>query len=184
MKTIKLNNKSIEVKTSLDEINITEFEACINIFKATYDSPMDQYVEILQVLSNFTRDEIEELELELFETIIRDIQISDFTEIGKIFINEFELDGQVYKTKSDGLSYKFTVKEMFLLQEIIKESPEHYILDVAGIIFREVDSEGNISNDLSKATIAKRKEKFAHLKMNIIGPYIMTLSNFFINRNA
>lgn len=182
MKTIRLENKTVEVMTSLNEITIDQFESCVSILKKTYDSQIDQYVDLIQALSSLTRDEIEDLDLSEFESLIKAIKIDDLTGFNEQFINELTFDGVTYKSKSDGKRFKFSVKEMFLLQDKIKENEDKYILDLAAIIFREVDAEGNISSDLSKETIAKRKDILKGIKMDVIAPYLLVLSKYFLDK--
>ena len=182
MKTIKLENRTVEVSTSLNEIGIDQFEKCVNILKTTYESSIDQYVDLIQALSTLTRDEIEDLDLSEFESLIKAIKIDDMTGFADKYINEIEVNGVKYRTKSNGETFKFSVKEMFLLQDKIKQNEEKYISDLCAIIFREVDADGNISNDLSNEAINKRKEALKDIKMNIIAPYLIVLSKYFLDK--
>ena len=104
MKTIRLENKTVEVMTSLNEITIDQFESCVSILKKTYDSQIDQYVDLIQALSSLTRDEIEDLDLSEFESLIKAIKIDDLTGFNEQFITELTFDGVTYKSKSDGVS--------------------------------------------------------------------------------
>lgn len=184
MKQIKLGEKTVDVKTSLSEINLNDFEKIMEIFKTTYDVGIDKYINIIQILSTLSKDEIEELDLDVFEDLIAEIQdINDFSkEAEDIFINELSIMDVKFKTKSDGTSYKFTVKEMLLLKDKLAINPDAVVIDLAMIIFKPVsiDNEGYLD-----ITESKKREYFGtEIMMNVMIPYLMSLSNYFQNKNV
>ncbi len=179
MEIIKINEKEIEVLTSLGELSITQFIGASSIINDESLDNVSKYIKILELTTPLTVDEIEELDIEIFKVLSNLLNLTEIT-IESTFINEIEIDGNIYKTKSDGTSYKFSVKEMLLLQELVKKNnaKESYILDLVGIIFRESDADGNIIGELTKEAINNRKEVLKSIKMIIILPYLNLLSKY------
>jgi len=182
MKTIKLDNKDVAIATTYDDITISQFQQILTIYNTEYDFGIDRYIETIEVLSDLKREEIEQLDLDLFEEIIHSIEINEAFDFEKKFINEIEVDGVKFKTTSDGNSYKFNVKEMFMIQTLLTRKPDEYINDLAAIVFKEVDEDGKIINDYSIEAIEKRKEMLKDIKMITLGGYLMSLSEYFLNR--
>ena len=182
MKELELDGKKITIKTTIGEVTIVEFESLMLIFKKEIDQ-LEKNVEILNCLSNLTIDEIESLDIDIFSDIINLIEIKDIADQdGPIkFINEFNIDGVIYKTRSKGDEFKYTIKEMILLKDIIKNKPDNYVSKLSGIIFFNVDEQGSIIPDLSIESIDKRSNIISEkLTMDIISPYIIALSNHLI----
>jgi len=176
--------KEIKLVTDINELSINEFEKLINIFSKQYETKIEEYVDIISVISNLDIDEIENLDIDEFKklvTIANDIQIQN---LNAELISEINIDGVTYKTNVKDNTYKFTVKEITLLQVLLVNQPSNYLADLIAIVFREIDSDGNLINDLSPEAIERRKEKLSTLKMKIIGPYFMSLTNFFLNKDV
>lgn len=182
MKNVIVNGKEVQVKTSLDEINITQFEQALIIFKKDYSDSIEQYIDIIQLLSPLTKEEIEDLDLIEFENLVKAIEINTFNMEPTSFINEIVIDGETFKSKSDGLTYKVNVKEIFLLQELIKANPESYVLDLASIIFLEVDAYGNPIKNYTPEAIAIRKNKLSKIDMGVMSAYVVIISKYFIDK--
>lgn len=174
MKQIELNNKTYNVKTALEEVNIAEFEQAITIFNNKEFNQLDKHVKIISLLAGLTTDEVEELDLDSFQEIIREISINDFSTVNeKNLTKEIIINNIRYKTKVEGNEYKFTMKEIMLLQKAIEANPCGYIIDLAAILFKED------GGTLLKESIDFRKSLFKDkITMNILSPYILTLSTY------
>jgi len=174
MKQVTLNDKNYNVKTTLEEINIAEFEQAISVFNSKELTQLDKHVQIISLLSNLTTDEVEELDLDTFQELIKEISINDFSNVDEGHLTpEIIVDDIHYKTKANGSEYKFTMKELMLLQKAIETNPNGYIIDLAAILFKEDDG------TLLKESIEFRKSLFKDkITMATLSPYILTLSTY------
>lgn len=179
MKKIKLNEKEVEIITSIDEITLKKFEE-IMLSKKQAETPLDEFIQNLQILSTLTLDEIEEMDLMEFQELMKEVKLESFQGYENTDITEIEILGIKYKAKSTGMDYKFNVKEMFLLSDSIKTSPELYVSFLAGVIFKKTNDDGSIINDLSIESVKERQVIFGeHMKMNVITPYLIKLSEYY-----
>ena len=179
MKTIQLKNTSVDVITSMSELSVSDLEKCIKNFNAKEKDNIERYIDLLTILTPMSTEEVEDLDIDDFKILAELIDVSDFDIKSKVFINKIEVDGIKYMTKSDGTSYSFNVKEVFSIQKYLKN--EEYILYFAAIIFRPVDENGKISNDFSNEEIMSRKELFKNINVDVVLPYLMSLSKFIID---
>jgi hypothetical protein len=179
MKQFIVNNKEINIKTELSEITVGEYSSLLEIFNKEYDSKIDLYTNIISTLSNATIDDIEELPLEEFVSIIPEVQVQALEQGNSDYVNKIIINDITYKTSLEGNEYKFNVKQMKTLESVIKTEGYNYISDLAAIVFREVLPNGSLG-DLSTQSINIRKEIFKNnMTMDIITPYIISLSNNF-----
>lgn len=183
MKTIIVNNKTFDVKTTFEDITIPEFNKCMLILQKDKSIPdNEKYEEMITVLSDMTPDEIGDMDFEDFTDLIRAIQVSDFIESDDSFIgkDEVEFNGVKYKANLKEGTYKFNTKETFLIKAKVQSSPANYIDYLAAVVFREVLEDGTVSKDLTPNAIANRKQIFSeNLKMNIIAPYLLEFGYLF-----
>lgn len=172
--------KQVEIITSLNDLTISQFERIIELNEKQYNSSIESYVELMTVLTNLSKDEIEGLDINEFKKIVDIIKDIDYKTFDEKFINEIEVDGVVYKTKSNGTEYNFSVKEVVLLRELIAKDAYHFLQEMIAILFKNVDADGNIINDLTPQAIQERKNKIGDIKMAIAGPYLTALSKSII----
>ncbi len=179
MKQIKINEKEISIITSIDEITIDKFEKIL-LSKKNNELKLDEFIENLQILSDITLEEIEEMDLNEFQELMKSIKLESFEGFESSNIIEIEIDGIKYRAKATGDAYKFNVKEMFLLSDYIKNSPDKYISYLSSIIFKQVGDDNLIINDLTPESISARQAKFeSKITMNIITPYLIKLSEYY-----
>lgn len=172
--------KQVEIITSLNDLTISQFEKIIELNEKQYNSSIESYVELMTVLTNLSIDEIESLDINEFKKIVNTIKDIDYKTFDDRFINQIEIDGVIYKTKSNGTDYKFSVKEVVLLRELIAKDAYHFLQEMIAILFKNVDADGNIINDLTPQAIQERKDKIGDIKMEIAGPYLTALSKSII----
>jgi hypothetical protein len=164
------------VITSIEEITIREMKRCEELLSGDTDN-INNNVEVLSLLTNLSIEEIEDLQMSELNEIIELIAKQEFTSEGISFKNRFEIDGITYMNKSTEGNINFTVKEIFTLKEHYKCNKINSMSDVAAILFREMDTDGNISRDLSYEAVDKRKELFIDMTIDIILPYITEIKN-------
>ncbi len=175
MKTIKINEKEVNVPTSITQITLEKLESCVKLYNSDLKK-IDRYIKLLSVLLEITEDEVSDLDIDVFQDLIAMVNTDNFWKKGDDLINEVEIDGTIFKTKSDGKSYNFSVKEVLLIQELVNKE-EGFLLEIVAIIFKNVDENGKIINDLSEKAIEDRKKYLKKLDVDIIVPYILSLNN-------
>jgi len=175
MKTIKINEKEVNVPTSITQITLEKLESCVKLYNSDLKK-IDRYIKLLSVLLEITEDEVSDLDIDVFQDLIAMVNTDNFWKKGDDLINEVEIDGTIFKTKSDGKSYNFSVKEVLLIQELVNKK-EGFLLEIVAIIFKNVDENGKIINDLSEKAIEDRKKYLKKLDVDIIVPYILSLNN-------
>jgi hypothetical protein len=174
--------KQVEIITSLNELTISQFERIIELNGKQYNTNIESYVDLIEVLTNLSKDEIEVLDINEFKKIVDVIKNIDYKNFDDKFINQIEIDGVKYKTKSNGSEYNFSVKEVIILRELIAKDSNHFLQEMIAVLFKNIDSEGNIINDLSPEAIQERKNKIGDIKMEIAGPYLTALSKSLISK--
>jgi hypothetical protein len=175
MKTFKINEKKIEVPTSITQISLDKLEACVKIYNTDLKK-IDKYIKLLSVLLEITEDEVSDLDIDKFQELIGMVNTDTFWKKGNKLVTEIEIDGVKFKTKSDGKTYNFSVKEVLLIQELVGKE-QGFLLEIIAIIFRNVDENGKIINDLSDKAIKDRKKYLKNINVDIIVPYILSLNN-------
>ena len=164
-----------EVITSIEEITIGEIKRCEDLLKG--EDNINNNIEVLSILTNLSIEEIEDLPMVELNKIIELISKQEFDTTGISFKNRFEIGGIVYGNKSTEDNIIFTVKEIFILKEYYKCNKINSMADVAAILYREIDTDGNISRDLSYEAIDKRRDLFEDMTIDIILPYITDIKN-------
>lgn len=170
--------KKVNVVSDINELSITDFERLVYIFNKTYESKIEQYVDIIEVISSLNKDEIENMDINEFKKLIEISEKIKTQDLTKTKRNKLIVDGITYKTNYTNGEYKFTVKEITLIQKAIANNPNQYLAEFIAIVFKNVDENGNTINDLSSEAIANRKEKLKNIKMKLIGPYFNSLTKF------
>lgn len=180
MKLIKIGNKEIELKNELNDLTIGEFANLLIIYHKGYEEELEKYIDVIANISNLTKEEIEDLDLDLFEQLLKETNLQDLSAINReVFINKFELDGQEYTSTSDGKSFILKTKQMFLVKSFINLQEDNFLNIISGLIFTSpTDNEMDIDSVLNRAN------KFKDLKMDIIAPYLLTISEYFNKRNV
>lgn len=165
------------MKIDLNNLTLKQYLLLKDIVKkeSEYESRIEFYSDILQITLEKTSDEVESLDIYVFQELannfnLSDIAISDFE-------NEIKIEGVTYVTSANNNEFTFKVKEMQELEKCIKD--ENSELDIAAILWREKGENGKPVNDFSKEGIAKRKAIFKeHLTLKYIFPYMDKLAKY------
>ena len=179
MKELKLEDKVCKVITKADEITIDQLLRADEVMSDTLKSELDKYVEVIQILSNLSVEEIEDLPIDTLKEVIRIIGTEDFALEGIPFKNEVVIDDITFKNRNvDGDNIQFTVKEIFTLKQYFNDNKTTIaISDVIAIIFREVDGSGDISRDLSVESIRKRSAILRYATLDVVLPFITAMKS-------
>lgn len=180
MKEIKLENKIGKIISDPTEITIKKLMRCEEILEDNLMNELDKYTSVIQELSNLTIDEIEDLKITTLKEVILIVSQQNFDMKDNVFVNEFKFDGITFKNKSTEDNFHFSVKEIYKIKEIFNKKSlkiNFSLATMASIIFRELDSEGNISRDFSDEALEKREEIFMNMTLDVILPYVVELKN-------
>lgn len=180
---LSIGDKVITIPSNHKEINVSTFENVINLFKKDYDLEILRNIDLIVALTNLSTEEIEQLDLDLFNEIIDRINEIDVLQFGKNYIPEITVGDEVFGTKAANDDYKFNVKETLLLQSLLTKEEEGYLSEICAIIYHPV-IDGEIKRDYSDESIKARKDKFKDLTIDIVGPYLTKLNDFLNKKNA
>lgn len=182
MKRIKLSRNNVEIRTNVDEVTIGSLLKCNEILTREGDE-LDNYIYIIEELSNLSLMEIEDLPFKELSTLLSEMDLSDF-DLDKINIDDIEfknqiiLDNHIYKSSSESSDdIRISVKEVFAIRRIYTENGEITLCEIAAVLFRELDNDGNLTRDLSEEAINKRCETHTEMTLNVILPYINDIKN-------
>ena len=168
------------MKIELKDISLDKFKKYQSIATEYKDkNDIDTYIQLVHILTDKSIEEVEEMELDEFKDIVQSIDISEENTTNLPFITKIEIDGKTYISTIKE-SFNYNVKQISLLTTIVKNNPTNYVTDLAAIVFKPVDDNGNILNDYTEAGINERKKLFNHnVTMNVIVPYLNLLVKHF-----
>ena len=177
MKTLTINKKDIQVATTIDDLTLPKLIEYININGKT-DDEIDNLINLLAVTTSLTVEEIEELDIQDFKDIAKEVNINDG--LDKPYIKTITIDGIEYHSKAnvETNTFAFTIKETKILKQLINKYKLDYINYLAGIIFRAEGEELTLENVEAKA------DKFKDVKISILVPYILYLNKIIENENG
>lgn len=132
---LKMNygKTSYEIKSGCEELKIGEFEAILEIYNDPKRDYIDKWGEIF-VICGIPEEIVDDLDSLDFLNLIKEFNLmsSNTTEVIKsIIIGDSEF---VSYTEE----FKITVKEMRLIEEAIKNSPNSYLADMLAIVYKKV----------------------------------------------
>lgn len=179
MKKINLTEKNVEVKTSLDEITISDFENLLKISTQNqYEDEIEKTISLMNVLTNLNVDEIEELDLEDFKKLSSEVSVIGLNDIVEVK-NVFELEGKTYKPKAPVETFKLNIREILILKTEAKKNSLNYISKLAAVIYNEVLEDGKLKLTDADSIDEKSKKLAASMTMNYISNYLISLAKYF-----
>lgn len=187
MINLELNGKTVEFKNQLKDISINDFQLLIYFFKKEYEEELDQYTDILSITTNLSKDELEEMNFTDLIHLINAQKDSELNNFKDTFYGHmhFKIGERKFESSSDGLTFEFSTKEMFVIKDLLANDPTNYIQNLAAVLFLELDEEGKRIKDYSKEKIKERAEIFKYsMDMDFISPYILKLAPYFVLDNV
>jgi hypothetical protein len=177
MKTLTINEKDIQVATTIDDLTLPKLIEYININGKT-DDEIDNLINLLAVTTSLTVEEIEELDIQDFKDIAKEVNINDG--LNNPYVKTINIDGIDYHSKAnvEENKFSFTIKETKILKEFINRYKLGYVNYLAPLIFRVEGEELSIENIETKA------DKFKDIKLSILVPYILYLNKIIENENG
>jgi len=179
MKTVNLGTKDVQIKTSLDEVTIKNFEDLLTVSTSeNYEDEIERRIDLIHMLTNLSIDDIENLDLEDFKKINSDVFMLGL-EDGSTKKDIFEFEGKVYKTRNPIETFKLNIREIMLLKNQVKKGTVSYLSKLAAIIYSEVLEDGTLNKDGSPEVIDKKADIFGdNMTMNYISEYLLSISKY------
>lgn len=167
--------KGIELKTSLDEFTISEFEQIMSILNDNKLNNIDKYLEVLVVAGMKDESILVDVSFSELKEYMESIQIT--TGEYKL-INEFELNNRKYIAFKDELI--FTAKDVAMIENSIKKNGIKYILDVMAILFK--DDQLTFREHYDESHIKHKKALFNELPASYVYPYLPIISSKLVTK--
>jgi len=128
MLIIKFNGETYNIKNSIKELNIDEFENIFMIFN-NKDNIIDKWFSILRYLG-LTEEIINNISLDEFKDIIHQF---DFNTCKNDIQKYIYLNGEEYSSFDD--KFILTVKNVLLIEDYITINPNKYLAEVIAILY-------------------------------------------------
>jgi hypothetical protein len=143
MFTINLNDKEYQVKNSLKELTVGEYEKITDIISDNTVDRIDKYLLIFDVLG-VPVDGLESLAPATFFGYVKEFNKVESTNefIKNEKIKDFVIKNRVYQSYT-GDSFELNVKQMRYIEKYIKKNPKAYISDLLAIIFKDIELTDN-----------------------------------------
>lgn len=179
MKTVTLGTKDVQIKTSLDEVTVKNFEDLLTVSASEkYEDEIERRIDLIQVLTDLSFEDIENLDLEDFKKLNSEVFMLGL-EDSSVKKDVFEFEGKVYKTRSPINTFKLNIREIMLLKNEVKKSNISYLPKLAAIIYNEVLQDGSLNKDSSPEVIDEKANIFAYnMTMNFISEYLISISKY------
>lgn len=179
MKTVTLGTKDVQIKTSLDEVTVKNFEDLLTISASEkYEDEIERRIDLIVALTDLSFEDIENLDLEDFKKLNAEVFMLGL-EDSSVKKDVFEFEGKVYKTRSSIETFKLNIREIMLLKNQVKKGNVSYLPKLAAIIYNEVLEDGTLSKDGSPESIDKKADIFANnMTMNFISEYLISISKY------
>jgi hypothetical protein len=176
MKTIKINEKHIEVATTIDDLTLPKLINYIKVNEQT--EGLDNTINLLASTTSLSVDEIEDLDIEDFKTLAKSVNIDEGLDVP--YVKTITIDGVDYHSKAniENNTFAFTIKETKILKEILEKYKLDYVYYLAPLIFRADGETLSIENIISKV------DSFKNIKLSILVPYILYLTKIIENENG
>lgn len=138
---VKFDKKIYNIKSKLEDIMIGDFEKIANIMSSSTNY-IDMWNDIFLILG-LPQEVIDNMDSSDFINIINeiDINISTSIDIDYKLHKQIKINGINYKIKHDVV--KISVKEMRIIENVIKKSDNKYIADIMAILYKDDLSEDN-----------------------------------------
>lgn len=175
MLKINVKEKSYEIKNSVDELLLKDFEYITSIFNNKEKQNFEKWSEIF-VFLGLPEDVVDEFDTFAFIDIIKEFNIINIKD--KEIVKEFEIDGDLYVSYDE--TFKITVKEMSLIEHYIQKNADRYLGEIMAVLYKRPGFDKSVNYD--KAHIHHKAELFRRtLTADKAVPFISFLSKKLIS---
>lgn len=166
--------RDYEIKSSLTEWTIGEYENIITILSDDKLDFIDKYIKVLELLG-LPDEVLDKLGDDEFFEIVQNILDNN---IDNNFKKEFELHGYTYRAY-EGDEYKLSVRDMAKIENIIK-SDDVKLSRILAVIFKREDLTNTEHYD--KAHLDYKAKIFKELNADIVIPYILLIEKKMVKK--
>jgi hypothetical protein len=166
--------REYEMKSSLTEWTIGEYEHIVRILSNDDDDFIDKYIKVLEALG-------------VPDAILNDLNDDEFFEVisnildnnmDKTYLKEFELGGYTYRAY-EGDEYKLSVRDMAKIENVIKTEGDK-LSKILAVIFKRVDLSNTEHYD--KSHLEYKSKLFKELRADIVIPYILLIEEKMVKK--
>lgn len=158
MLLIKHPTKNQEIRSSIEEFTIGEFEYLSSVINDSSRNHIDKWTEIFK-FCGMDEEILDDMDSFDFIKLIGEFNVFEVkrTEIEKSIV----LDDIFYFSYDE--EFKISVKEMKIIEGFIKDSQDKYIGDIMAVLYKRPDVDKNITFDPSHI---KYKAKLIRSQVN------------------
>jgi hypothetical protein len=157
--------RDYEIKSSIDELTVGQFEVVSGIMNDMGLGKVDKYVQIFEFLG-------------LPESIWDDMETKEFTKLVSDYNEPYgkemdyqptiEIDGYTYRAFTD--EFSVTIKDMKFIEAAVKADPKKWVAESLAVIFKREDLSKTEHYDT--AHLKHKAKLFKEIKAVIAIPYI------------
>lgn len=152
--------------TKIKDITIDNYEKYLLLLSDETKDGLEKKIYAISLFSKLSIDDICEMDIKDFKKLTKKLESINF--FAKKINPEITIDGITYKSSSTKNEVKLTVKESFMIKQILENgvfpSPSHLM----AILYRPIDN----LNDFSEDGINQRKLIFKDVSVEYILPYL------------
>lgn len=157
--------REYEVKNSIDELTVEEFETVAGFTNDTSLDYLDKQLSIFEYLG-VPPEVWEDMEVDEFKKIVNDLNQPYGKELE--FQPTIEIDGYTYRAFDD--EFSLTIKDLKFIERAVKKDGKKWMALSMGIIFKREDL--TKTEHYTDAHIKQKAKLFKDIKANIAMPYI------------
>ena len=176
MLNVKIEGKTYEIKNSVEEFSIGEFETISSILNEEKKTKINKWFEIFVYLG-IPEDVVDNFDSFAFIQLINEFNINEFTP--NDFTKEIIINGYTYVSYDE--EFKLTVKEMGMIESVVtNKNNDKYLADILAVIFKRTDL--TKSEHFDKAHIKFKADLFRKkITADVAMPFLGFLSKRLIN---
>jgi hypothetical protein len=157
--------REYEIKNTVDELTITEFEKVSSFMNDTAVLKLEKYISIFEYLG-LPEDVWDDMEIEEFTKAVDDFNEPHNNKLD--FQPTIEIDGYTYRAFTD--EFKVTIKDMKHIESAVKKDKAAWMAYSLAVIFKREDLTKTEHYD--QAHLKQKAKLFKDLKAAIAIPYV------------
>jgi hypothetical protein len=171
---IDFNGKEYELRNTISEITIEEFECIMLILSKENENIFTKWMEIVSIIG-LDQDVIDNIDVDSFLELTTQFE---FNKIDGEIQKEIEIDGVIYSCYS-GDTFKLKMKDLKKIEDIIKKNVYYFSTLCAFLYTRKDFSE---TENLEKEHILYKKEFFKNQKVELLIPILNVINESLIKK--
>jgi hypothetical protein len=165
-----------EMKNSLREWTVNEYEKIIKIINNEEYDFIDKYIKVMEflgvpdyILENMTDED--------FFNIVKNILDNN---IEKEYKRCIEIDGYIYSAYKENEKYKLTVRDMSYIEKVLKSDVNDMLSRIMAIIYKRDDLSNKEHYDESH--LEYKAKLFKNVSADIVIPYLLLIEEKIVSK--